>query len=179
MRMGVRKCIEISRWSSGVVKSRGRTFKPSSKPPFDPLSLWRKSRYGKILQIWSSFCHHSVPKMFGPDVEVVGGGSHQRLGLHHHPWHPSLGSNINHADHTVITTSGSTHSQKLLLCCFIVQVEANERRGEKSPLVSKMLVKHLKVFPTRWSTKSLSDLVNRVWNRAQPSHIGHYRSTLR
>ena len=63
--------------------------------------------------------------------------------------------------------------------CFIVQVEANERRREKSPLVSKMLVKHLKVFPTRWSTKSLSDLVNRVWNRAQPSHIGHYRSTLR
>ena len=43
--------------------------------------------------------------------------------------------------------------------CFIVQVEANERRREKSPLVSKMLVKHLKVFPTRWSTKSLSDLV--------------------
>ena len=46
--------------------------------------------------------------------------------------------------------------------CFIAQVEANERRREKSPLVSKMLVKHLKVFPTRWSTKSLSDLVNRV-----------------
>ena len=63
--------------------------------------------------------------------------------------------------------------------CFIVQVEANERRREKSLLVSKMLVKHLKVFPTRWSTKSLSDLVNRVWNRAQPSHVGHYRSTLR
>ena len=112
MRMRVRKCIEISRWSSGVAKSRGRTFKPSSKPPFDPLSLWRKSRSGKILQSPD----HSVPKMFGPDVEVVGGGSHHRLGLHHHPWHPSLGSNINHADHTVITTSGSTHSQKLLLC---------------------------------------------------------------
>ena len=52
--------------------------------------------------------------------------------------------------------------KQLLQSCFIVQVEANERRREKSPLVSKMLVKHLKVFPTRWSTKSLSDLVNRV-----------------